>query len=63
MVVERHFPEESKELFVPWFESEGAKVTLSQTLDIYEDEVKMMGFDLIVQAITMGIRLLTNLRV
>lgn len=49
-----HFPKESKELFVPWFESEGAKVTLSETLDIYEDEVKMMGFDLIVQAITMG---------
>lgn len=49
-----HFPQESKELFVPFFESEGAIVTLSETLDIYEDEVKMKDFDLIVQAMTMG---------
>jgi type 1 glutamine amidotransferase len=49
-----HFPKKSKELFVPLMESEGAKVTLSETLDIYLDEKKMMDFDLIVQAITMG---------
>ena len=46
--------QESKELFVPFFESEGAIITLSETLDIYEDELKMKDFDLIVQAMTMG---------
>ena len=49
-----HKPKESQELFVPILESEGAIVSLSETLDIYTNEEKMNDFDLIIQVWTMG---------
>lgn len=49
-----HEPEESVDLFVPWLKSEGADVTVSDTLDIYLDEKLMKSLDLIVQIWTMG---------
>ncbi|MDI6401355.1 ThuA domain-containing protein [Balneolaceae bacterium ANBcel3] len=49
-----HEPEESVDIFVPWMESEGADVTVSDTLDSYLDEELMSSLDLIVQIWTMG---------
>ncbi|MDG2397208.1 MAG: ThuA domain-containing protein [Flavobacteriaceae bacterium] len=49
-----HKPKEAKDLFVPWFESEGAKITLSENLDVYADFDTLIQFDLIVQVWTMG---------
>lgn len=49
-----HEPEQCKDIFVPWMESEGADITLSDTLDIYTDKKLMDGLDLIVQVWTMG---------
>lgn len=49
-----HEPEQCSKIFIPWLESEGAKVIESQTLDIYLDEALMGSVDLIIQAWTMG---------
>ncbi len=51
---EGHDPIESSILFVPWMRSEGAEVTVSNTLDSYLDEELMESLDLIVQIWTMG---------
>ncbi|MEA1896660.1 MAG: ThuA domain-containing protein, partial [Bacteroidota bacterium] len=49
-----HEPEQSVDLFVPWLKSEGANVTVSDTLDAYLDEELMGSLDLIIQIWTMG---------
>ena len=49
-----HDPEPSRDLFVPWLNSEGADVTVSDTLDSYLDEALMSSLDLVVQIWTMG---------
>jgi len=49
-----HEPKQSVDLFVPWLRSEGAEVTVSDTLDSYLDEKLMASLDLIVQIWTMG---------
>lgn len=49
-----HEPKQSVDLFVPWMRSEGADVTVSDTLDSYLDEKLMASLDLIVQIWTMG---------
>ena len=51
---EGHEPKQSIDVFVPWMRSEGAEVTVSDTLDIYLDESLMSSLDLIVQIWTMG---------
>jgi uncharacterized protein len=51
---EGHEPKQSVDLFVPWMKSEGAEVTVSNTLDSYLDEKLMGSVDLIVQIWTMG---------
>ncbi len=49
-----HEPKQSAELFVTWMRSEGAEVTVSETLDSYLDAELMGSLDLIVQIWTMG---------
>lgn len=49
-----HEPKQSVELFVTWMRSEGADVTVSETLDAYLDKELMNSVDLIVQIWTMG---------
>lgn len=49
-----HEPEQSVDLFVPWLRSEGAEVTVSDTLDSYLNEELMNSLDLIIQIWTMG---------
>ena len=49
-----HEPEASVDIFVPWLRSEGAEVTVSDTLDSYLDEELMNTLDLIMQIWTMG---------
>lgn len=49
-----HEPELCRDIFVPWMESEGAEVTVSDSLGIYTDSVFMSSLDLIVQIWTMG---------
>ncbi len=49
-----HEPNESVEVFVPWLKSEGAEVTVSDTLDSYLDKDLMNSLDLIIQIWTMG---------
>jgi type 1 glutamine amidotransferase len=49
-----HEPEECRDIFVPWMESEGANVTVSDTLDSYTDKELMESLDLVVQVWTMG---------
>lgn len=51
---EGHDPIETSLLFVPWMRTEGADVTVSNTLDSYLDEELMESLDLIVQIWTMG---------
>lgn len=51
---EGHDPVPSRDLFVPWLKSEGADVTVSDSLDIYLDEKIMSSLDLVVQIWTMG---------
>ena len=48
-----HEPDKCRDIFVPWMESEGAKVTVSETLDAYLEMDKNTP-DLIIQAWTMG---------
>lgn len=49
-----HEPDKCRDIFVPWMESEGAKVTVSDTLQAYVTFDLKNEFDLIVQAWTMG---------
>jgi type 1 glutamine amidotransferase len=49
-----HEPDKCRDIFVPWMTSEGAKVTVSDTLDAYITNDLKKDFDLIIQAWTMG---------
>ena len=49
-----HEPDKCRDIFVPWMESEGAKVTVSDTLEAYVSMDLKKDFDLIIQAWTMG---------
>ena len=49
-----HKPKESVDFFVPWLKSEGAIVTVSNSLDIYTDKEIMSQVDLIIQNWSMG---------
>jgi type 1 glutamine amidotransferase len=49
-----HEPAKCRDLIVPWLESEGFEVVVSNTLDSYLDEELMNSLDLIVQTWTMG---------
>lgn len=49
-----HEPRQSGELFVSWMRSEGASVTVSESLNSYLDKELMSSLDLIVQIWTMG---------
>jgi type 1 glutamine amidotransferase len=49
-----HEPDKCRDIFVPWLESEGATVAVSNTLDSYIKFDLKKDFDLIIQAWTMG---------
>lgn len=49
-----HEPAESVDVFVPWMKSEGAEVTVSDTLDAYLNKDLMDSLNLIIQTWTMG---------
>ena len=49
-----HEPDKCRDIFVPWMESEGAKVTVSDTLEVYVNMDLQKDVDLIVQVWTMG---------
>lgn len=49
-----HEPDKCRDIFVPWLESEGAEVTVTNTLDSYINFDLKKNFDLIIQAWTMG---------
>ena len=49
-----HEPDKCRDIFVPWMKSEGAEVTVSDTLNSYVDLDLKKDFDLIVQTWTMG---------
>lgn len=49
-----HDPDKCRDIFVPWIESEGASVLVSDTLDAYTEHKLAEEFDLIIQAWTMG---------
>ena len=49
-----HEPDKCRDIFVPWMESEGATVTVSDNLDAYTKFDLKADFDLIVQSWTMG---------
>lgn len=51
---EGHDPELTRDIFVPWMRSEGAKVEVRDNLDVYTDTTLMNNLDLIVQIWTMG---------
>jgi len=51
---EGHEPEQCRDVFVPILRAEGFDVEVLDTLDVYLDQEKMHGVDLIVQAWTMG---------
>jgi uncharacterized protein len=48
-----HEPDKCRDIFVPWLQSEGAQVTVSDTLDAYIN-MNLKELDLIIQAWTMG---------
>lgn len=48
-----HEPDKCRDIFVPWLESEGALLSVSDTLDAYIGN-DLKSFDLIIQAWTMG---------
>lgn len=48
-----HEPKVFKDYLVPWLESEGAEVVVSDTIEVYTDEELMNSIDLVVQTITM----------
>jgi type 1 glutamine amidotransferase len=49
-----HEPDKCRDIFVPWLESEGAIVTVTNTLDSYVNFDLKKDFDLIIQSYTMG---------
>ena len=49
-----HEPEQCVNIFAPWLESKGFKVTVSDTLDAYLDKRKMKRYTVIIPAWTMG---------
>ncbi len=49
-----HEPDKCRDIFVPWLQSEGAQVTVSDTLQVYVDQDIKNEYDLIVQTWTMG---------
>ncbi|HLU05620.1 MAG TPA: ThuA domain-containing protein [Woeseiaceae bacterium] len=49
-----HEPEAMRDLLVPWLESEGFEVIVSDTLEPYADAALMSDVDLVVQIWTMG---------
>jgi type 1 glutamine amidotransferase len=49
-----HEPDKCRDIFVPWMISEGAQVTVSDTLDSYTTMNIKDSFDLIIQSWTMG---------
>lgn len=49
-----HEPDKCRDIFVPWLESEGARLTVSDTLQVYVEKDLKSEFDLIVQTWTMG---------
>jgi len=49
-----HQPDKCRDIFVLWMESEGAMVTVSDTLKTYVERDLKNDFDLIIQAWTMG---------
>lgn len=49
-----HEPDKCRDIFVPWMKSEGADVTVSDTLEAYTKYNLKNDFDLIIQAWTMG---------
>ncbi|MGB8491809.1 MAG: ThuA domain-containing protein [Bacteroidales bacterium] len=49
-----HEPDKCRDIFVPWMQSEGAEVIVSDTLDAYINNDLKNNIDLIVQAWTMG---------
>ncbi len=49
-----HEPDKCRDIFVPWMESEGAEVTVSDNLEAYVTNDVKNNFDLIIQAWTMG---------
>ncbi len=51
---EGHEPRQCVDLFAPWIESSGARVTIMDTLDAYTDEELMKTTDLVIQVWTMG---------
>ena len=50
-----HEPEKCRDIFVPWMESEGAEVLVSDDLECYADSVLMSKIDLVVQTFTQGV--------
>jgi type 1 glutamine amidotransferase len=51
---EGHQPKQGVDIFAPILEEQGYKVEISDTLDVYLDEVKLNEFSLIVPVWTMG---------
>ncbi|MDA3822635.1 MAG: ThuA domain-containing protein [Bacteroidales bacterium] len=49
-----HEPEQCRDIFVPWMESEGADVIVSDSLGVSTNKELMKSLDLIVQVWTMG---------
>ena len=49
-----HEPKQCVDVFAPWLKSQGFAVDIFGSLDIYTDEKKMAGYDLIVPVWTMG---------
>ena len=49
-----HEPESYRDMLVPWLESEGFEVVVSDDLDSYTDKALMDSIDLVVQIWTMG---------
>jgi uncharacterized protein len=49
-----HEPDKCRDIFVPWLTSEGAKVTVSDTLEAYVTYDLKKDFDLIIQSWTQG---------
>lgn len=51
---EGHQPEQCRDIFVPWLQSEGAEVFVYDQLNCYEDSALMGSIDLVIQHHTMG---------
>lgn len=51
---EGHEPEQCRDIFVPWLESEGAEVFVFDNLSCYTDSALMERVDLVIQHFTQG---------